>query len=235
MKIGKNNNGITLIALVVTIIVIIILATISINGVFGENGLLHRAKLEQEKTYNSIHGDEGNLNHVISIFENGTKKNEENLNTNTADPGPNTNTVNPEPEPEPDTTDPTVNVTVNSKGYDTISVKVTATDDDSGLGTNPVYKYYIRPSTSNQFSYIGSGGTTYTFNNLYQNTQYYIQATVDDTAGNTGTGNTNTYTNLCSTCNASGKEEKENTRICNECEEGVIIVPCEYCGRHGYL
>lgn len=40
----KNNNGITLIALVVTIIVLIILAGISINLVLGENGIITRAK-----------------------------------------------------------------------------------------------------------------------------------------------------------------------------------------------
>lgn len=36
----KNNKGITLIALVITIIILIILAGIAINAVFGENGLL---------------------------------------------------------------------------------------------------------------------------------------------------------------------------------------------------
>lgn len=40
----KNNNGITLIALVVTIIVLIILAGISINLVLRENGIITRAK-----------------------------------------------------------------------------------------------------------------------------------------------------------------------------------------------
>ena len=39
----KNNNGITLIALVVTIIVLIILAGVSINLVFGQQGLITRA------------------------------------------------------------------------------------------------------------------------------------------------------------------------------------------------
>lgn len=43
----KNKKGITLIALVITIVVLIILATISINSVFGENGLI--AKAEQGK------------------------------------------------------------------------------------------------------------------------------------------------------------------------------------------
>ena len=40
----KNSKGITLIALVVTIIVLIILAGVGINLVFGQNGLIERAK-----------------------------------------------------------------------------------------------------------------------------------------------------------------------------------------------
>ncbi len=42
--IRKNGKGITLIALVVTIIVLIILATVSINMVVGENGLIKKAQ-----------------------------------------------------------------------------------------------------------------------------------------------------------------------------------------------
>ena len=40
----KENKGITLIALIVTIIVLIILAGISVNLLLGENGLIQRAK-----------------------------------------------------------------------------------------------------------------------------------------------------------------------------------------------
>ena len=46
----KKNKGITLIALVITIIVLIILATISINTVFSDNGLITRAEEAKFKT-----------------------------------------------------------------------------------------------------------------------------------------------------------------------------------------
>lgn len=39
-----NNSGITLVALVVTIVVLLILAGVSINLVIGQNGLIARAK-----------------------------------------------------------------------------------------------------------------------------------------------------------------------------------------------
>ena len=53
-KTGKNikkANGITLLALVITIIIIIILATVAISFIFGENGLItkaQQAKLQHE-------------------------------------------------------------------------------------------------------------------------------------------------------------------------------------------
>lgn len=40
----KNQRGITLVALVITIVVLIILATISISFAFGSNGLVNRAE-----------------------------------------------------------------------------------------------------------------------------------------------------------------------------------------------
>ena len=50
MKEQKNSKqrGITLVALVVTIVVLIILATISINAVLGENGLIRKAEQAKE-------------------------------------------------------------------------------------------------------------------------------------------------------------------------------------------
>lgn len=59
-KIMKNEKGITLIALVVTIIVLIILAGISINLVLGENGII--AKSKEAKLQHEISADLETLN-----------------------------------------------------------------------------------------------------------------------------------------------------------------------------
>ncbi len=51
MKKQKNKQeGITLIALVVTIIVLIILAGVSISMIVGENGIITQAKTAKEET-----------------------------------------------------------------------------------------------------------------------------------------------------------------------------------------
>ena len=48
----SNSKGITLIALVITIIVLLILAGVTINTLFGQNGIMqkaNKAKIENEK------------------------------------------------------------------------------------------------------------------------------------------------------------------------------------------
>ena len=51
LKIGKNaNKGITLIALVITIIVLLILAAVSIATLTGQNGILTQANNAKTKT-----------------------------------------------------------------------------------------------------------------------------------------------------------------------------------------
>lgn len=46
----KNSKGITLIALVVTIVVLLILAAISISTLYGDNGLIYKARESKENT-----------------------------------------------------------------------------------------------------------------------------------------------------------------------------------------
>ena len=50
MKITKTSKGITLIALIITIIVLLILAGVTIATLTGENGLLNRAVTAREET-----------------------------------------------------------------------------------------------------------------------------------------------------------------------------------------
>lgn len=54
----KNERGITLIALVVTIIVLLILAGVTISAVFGENGLIKQVEIAKEKNTIASYQDE---------------------------------------------------------------------------------------------------------------------------------------------------------------------------------
>ena len=65
----KNNKGITLVALVVTIIVLIILAGISINLVLGDNGIITIAKKAKENTELAKTQEETELNELYYQLE----------------------------------------------------------------------------------------------------------------------------------------------------------------------
>ena len=53
----KNRKGITLVALVITIIVLLILAGVSINLVLGDNGIVKRAQDARDKYAESSQND----------------------------------------------------------------------------------------------------------------------------------------------------------------------------------
>ena len=61
MNLKTNNKraekGITLIALVVTIVVLLILAGVSLNAIFSENGKIKRAKDAQNKMDQATQND----------------------------------------------------------------------------------------------------------------------------------------------------------------------------------
>ena len=58
----KSNQGITLVALVVTIVVLLILAGVSISLVIGQNGIITKAQEAKEKTINDQINTEKQLN-----------------------------------------------------------------------------------------------------------------------------------------------------------------------------
>ena len=60
-KVVKKQNGITLIALVITIIVLLILAAVSIAMLTGENGILSKASNAKEKHLIAQYEEELNL------------------------------------------------------------------------------------------------------------------------------------------------------------------------------
>ena len=63
-KMLKKDNGITLVALIVTIIVLIILAGISINLILGDNGIITIAQKAKENTELSKVEEEKELNAI---------------------------------------------------------------------------------------------------------------------------------------------------------------------------
>ena len=65
----KNNKGITLVALVVTIVVLLILAGVSINLVLGNNGIIAKAKEAETKSAEASQNDLKGMNGLVSEME----------------------------------------------------------------------------------------------------------------------------------------------------------------------
>ena len=65
----KNNKGITLVALVVTIVVLLILAGVSINLVLGDNGIVKKAQDAKTKSAEASQNDLKGMNGLVSEME----------------------------------------------------------------------------------------------------------------------------------------------------------------------
>ena len=67
-KTKRNSKGITLIALVITIIVLLILAGVTIAALSGDNGILTRAKETKERTERAQKEEEKTLSNMENIL-----------------------------------------------------------------------------------------------------------------------------------------------------------------------
>ena len=175
----KGTKGITLVALVITVVILIILATVTINVAFGDGGLIDQAKLAAEKTANSIYDEEASLANLTAYL------NEELGGSEIEPPNPNQNEI-VDPEPTEDTEDPVISsFTETEVTENSITVSVMATDNSDG---SLKYEYKIGSG-----SYT-TGGTTFTFSGLEASTQYTLIVKVTDEAGNSKESSINVST-----------------------------------------
>ena len=65
----SNQTGITLIALVVTIVVLLILAGVSINALFGDSGIINKAKDAQNKMDQAVENDQKGINELSNWLD----------------------------------------------------------------------------------------------------------------------------------------------------------------------
>ena len=70
MKSKNSEKGITIISLVVTIVVLIILAGVTFNGVIGENGILNSSKRNKETHLNETYQEGYKMNMILQGYAN---------------------------------------------------------------------------------------------------------------------------------------------------------------------
>ena len=144
-----GEKGITLVSLIITIVIMLILAAVTINVTLGDGGLMQQAQHAAEQTANATKSEREQIDDLVSQLNDilsggeitgpGEDTNEIEA-TNTVD----TNTIAPEPEPPeplPDGTisigdpqwqeDGTANITVSTTTPDvTIEYQIGGTDED---------------------------------------------------------------------------------------------------------
>ena len=67
---NQKEKGITLIALIVTIVILLILAGITINLVFSDNGIIKKAQEAANKTQEAVENEQAELNQLYNDLEN---------------------------------------------------------------------------------------------------------------------------------------------------------------------
>ena len=169
MKGLKIEKGITLIALVVTIIVLIILATVSIGMVTGENGLIKMAEKARDAYENSAQREDADINELLKEIA------EENL---------------PNDSPEvPITMKVKLKVDEAQVTGTTIPVSVaevtTEKNEEKTIDENLTYEWYINDEESKD---VGVNSSC-TFSDLNEAETYTIKCLVtDNVTGGKGTG-----------------------------------------------
>ena len=169
----KENKGITLVALIITVIILLILSAITID-IAIDGKLFDRSKETVGEANNKLGEEQNRVDGLINEWDN-------------LEIGISGNTSGNEPE---DTTPPTVEVEIERTTSNSITINVTATDNESGMIDTPTYTYYIKKSTESTYEEKSSNNTSsHIFTDLTQETTYDIKVEVaGDNAGNTGTG-----------------------------------------------
>ena len=182
----KNQRGITLVALVVTIVVLLILAGVSINLVLGNNGIIAKAKEAQRKSAEASQNDLIGMNELAQQLE-------EQINGSTGNGG------KTEPETVP-------YLPSDDFHYDT------STSVDTGLvikdASGNEYVWVVVPRTIAVYKTTGLGKTTFTdadytsiendlkeYTKTYRGSTSYSDTYVADTA-NVGWLTSSEYTEL---------------------------------------
>ena len=192
---NKKQKGITLIALIITIVILLILAAVTID-VAIDGKLFDTAKDAVDRTNDRVAEEQGTIDELMNEWDKLQENTEENPNTNTG--GENNNISGEGNNNEGgggeiiDNTPPIVTATVGGTTTNSITVNVTARDNETGMVSEPEYTYYIKEASAGTYEQkVTNKNSSYTYTGLTQGTTYDIKVEVNgDEAGNVGTGTT---------------------------------------------
>ena len=160
MKLIKKQNGITLIALVITIVVLLILAGVSVNAIIGDEGIVNKAKEAQTKMNEAQQNDRNSLNSLSNWLDEALNEIVDNTTGGNTTGG---NTTGGGETPE-DPVDQLPKVTIGG-------TEVTLTEQNVGQYLGKVVSNYKSGGTGTTES-ITIGSTSYTVSTKYR--LYYV-------------------------------------------------------------
>ena len=212
---NKKQKGITLIALIITIVILLILAAVTID-IAIDGKLFDTAKDAVDKTNDRVAEEQETIDELMNEWDKLQENTEDNPNTNTGEENNNTGGENNNTSGEGnnneggggeiiDNTPPIVTVTVGGTTTNSITVNVTARDNETGMVSQPQYTYYIKEALASTYEQkTTNANSSYTYTGLTQGTTYDIKVEVNgDEEGNVGTGTTQRTTGTVT----SGLEE----------------------------
>ena len=200
-KAYSNQTGITLIALVVTIVVLLILAGVTINALFGDTGIINRAKDAQNKMDQAAENDLNALNELNEWLDgkiNGTTGGDDNPSTSKL---PSTDDTTPYYPDETFTKDPDTNLDNGLVIKDSIGNEYVWIEVPKSLYANSSYNTETttgdqKPSSSTEYDKIEYC--------LHKYTDYYRR---------NKSGTLTSYTDTYSSDAAAGLTETQYTEL----------------------
>ena len=152
-----RQSGITLIALIITIVVLIILATITINIAFGDGGLIQRAQTAKELTEQGKQDEQSGLNDMVDMLEG------KGLTGNSIGTGGTQEPTGPKPE---------ISIEIE-EGTDKVTIKVTATEEENGIESIKL----VDQEDEREYD-ITTGEAEESFD-VYENGEYTVEVTTN--------------------------------------------------------
>ena len=168
----SRQAGITLVALVITIIVIIILSSVTLGTVFGDDGIIKKAQEAKNMADDSIASEDENMNRLLDEYMNIMSEDGSGTGGGSETPGGG----------DEDTKPPTITNIETSSTENSITVTVTATDE-SGLADSETYTYFL----DNLQQGVATTENTKTYTGLQASKEYTIKVVVKDKYGNEAT------------------------------------------------
>ncbi len=220
-----SERGITLLALILTVVIMLILAAVTINVTLGDGGLVDQAKHAAEQTANATKSEQEQIDDLVSQINAIIGGNGDSGEVTNSTPGEDTNqieetnTIDPEPEPPAPLPDNTISIGQPQwQGDGTANVTVSTTEEGVTI------EYQI--GGTDEGSWIPVEGGTIT--GIENGQTVYVRITDGEQANNPQETTVQDITNPTVTVSAQGSPSTNSitvTALASDNESGMVASP----------